>query len=426
MDALLAWVVRNQGRVAFSGLQVWGIFVGIALAIVLIVTVLGKVNAWAWANGNLTVSAIVAFVYGVIYLVFLFPLAGGSIASAIVGRNERVYTNVRARELAPKVASVLATLAAGWTLFPIVILALVPAYYLWGYYMAGMTAGSLAFLVFNRPNRGQLTRLVAIPVLGVILLITAAINLVPAILDGLQIADTVWTRHSADMNLPGLSAIFLPDWISTVLWIVVALIVLAIVIRLLARLLGGVLGAAEGIIKTLITAIATIIVVAIIIGGLGYALYLIGASQTPTPSYATTPPQSKAGVLTTPAPSATKTDGTHQITLPANIEWLATGVKGCISGTASGEANAGEGNPLTNPSGDPNRVMAEWYGHPYLLPNQPEGALIGKDGPNGQPFLLGSSFQGVIISDELYVALNDASGTFRNNEGGYTLNLQVK
>ena len=136
--------------------------------------------------------------------------------------------------------------------------------------------------------------------------------------------------------------------------------------------------------------------------------------------------RSSAPIQTTTTTTEKKSDSNVQISLPANIEWLAIGVRGTICGTASGQANAGEGNPLTNPDGDPNRVMSDWCGHPYLAPGAPEGVLVGKDGPNGKTFIMGSSFSGVKINDELFVAINDASGTFQNNEGGYTLNLQVK
>ena len=398
----------------------YAIFVGIILGLVLVCSFLGKFSAWGVNSGQYWMWSVSIFCFGAMYLAILFPGAVISISSALFGnQDKRINTRASVPEIVPKISSFFATLATGWVLFPVVIMAAIPAQNLGAFWIAAMSAGALAFLIFNRPNRGTFTLWIGCGTSGFFLATAALLNIVPTAL-------VLWNRHVEPVT-GSVSAPMVPSWIGTIFWVVLALVILAVVIRLMARLLGGVLGAAEGIIKTLITAVAVVLVVAIIIGGIGYALYAVGASATP--SYATAsacPSQEKANVLPTPAPTEKKSDSNVQISLPANIEWLAIGVRGTICGTASGQANAGEGNPLTNPDGDPNRVMSDWCGHPYLAPGAPEGVLVGKDGPNGKTFIMGSSFSGVKINDELFVAINDASGTFQNNEGGYTLNLQVK
>lgn len=404
----------------------YAILIAASLGLVLFCSLLGKISAWGVNSGQYWMWSVSIFVFGAIYLMLIYPGAVISISSALFGnQDKRINTRAPVPEIAPKVSSFFATLATGWVLFPVVIMAAIPAQNLGAFWIAAMSAGALAFLIFNRPNRGTFTLWIGCGISGVFLVIAALLNIIPT-------AIKIWGRHVAPevSNISGVSTPIVPGWLITILWVVLALVVLAVVIRLMTKLLGGVLGAAEGIIKTLITAIATIIVVAIIIGGLGYALYAIGVSQA-NPSYAAPiPTPTCSPTFSEPIISEQvqkNSDDSYSVTVPSSrYGWTQVQLP---AGTYNVQAT---GQYQWDPQADPDRINpagASWtpesVSNPqeFLIPSAPICGLIGK--ACDKVTYLGESSQIQVGDQGLQLGINERwdSSAFADNSGDINVTL---
>jgi len=397
--------------------------IGASLLLIIVISMLGKIDAFAWDNGYYFILTITTFIYGAFYFMFLYPLATASILAAVFGERERVMTNARVPELAPKVASVIATIPAGYVLTIITVLAVVPAYVLFAYYISAMSVGALAFLVFNRVNRGQITRLVAIPVLAGIFIGSLIPNILPVV-------RILWNRHVEPVT-GSVSAPMVPSWIGTIFWVVLALVILAVVIRLMARLLGGVLGAASGVLNTLIKAIAAIAIVAIIVGGLGYAFYSIGSSSASA--------QTTSLSIPTVGDVTQVTPGKWEIKVPANQDWFPTGIhvqKGqTVSLQATGTISVLNQEDNPNPPAGFSRSQTPdgalngggWPGVSqdiFPVSVAPQFSLVGRI-DSGEPFFVGSS-KTITFSQTGSLSLGVNDNDISSNEGFWTVIITVK
>jgi len=163
-----------------------------------------------------------------------------------------------------------------------------------------------------------------------------------------------------------------------------------------------------------------------IVGGLLFLGLAIYGANLLLEGRASTPIRSTNSLSTPASPKVEGSGSSKTVVLSANYKgWMATGLRGTVSGTSSGEAAAGPDSPKTGPDGLAGSSLREWQGMPALAPGFPEGSLVGKDGPNGQPFLLGSSFN-IEVSDELLVAFQDVQGGEGNNLGEYTINAEAR
>ena len=114
--------------------------------------------------------------------------------------------------------------------------------------------------------------------------------------------------------------------------------------------------------------------------------------------------------------------------LPADAEWVDSGfdvVAGqSVTITAYGYALTG---PLKDfpdaHSGPDGQITACWEvvaGHPCALDSVPYGALVGKIGASGVPFLIGSSNSFTpSTSGDLYLAVNDNLFDYGDNAGNF-------
>lgn len=76
-------------------------------------------------------------------------------------------------------------------------------------------------------------------------------------------------------------------------------------------------------------------------------------------------------------------------------------------------------NTTTDANGYPNTS-----GQPTLLPSANRGALIGRVGPNGAPFLIGATYEGAVREDGvLFLSMNDGAGQFTDNTGRLAVNI---
>jgi len=66
------------------------------------------------------------------------------------------------------------------------------------------------------------------------------------------------------------------------------------------------------------------------------------------------------------------------------------------------------------------------YANDLTAPSAPLGALIGKVGQNGQPFLLGANLDTYLMaSGELFIGYNDIPGWgYSDNYGSYTVTVR--
>lgn len=300
-----------------------------------------------------------------------------------------------------------------WASFTAVYLLAIPAPVKWLYAVTMIAGGGWGWSTYAGPRLPKIARVLLWYIMGGIAALNAAVQ-VFVYLGGKAGATT------SGIGIALSSTPSAPSWLGTAVMVALAIIVGLVVLRVLLGLLKTVVPEVGSLIKTVIWAVVAIIIALLFFGAIRGI-----ATARPTSGYsAPASAQDSAGVLSTPEAQVAKTEpNSWKVILPANREWLPTGIKGKISGTASGQANAGAGNPQATPAGASERVMSAWNGHPYLMPNVPEGTLLGRDGPNGSPFILGSSFLGVNVSDQLFVAFNDAAGTFGNNEGAYTLTI---
>jgi hypothetical protein len=113
------------------------------------------------------------------------------------------------------------------------------------------------------------------------------------------------------------------------------------------------------------------------------------------------------------------------VTVPADQPWTDTGVDfepaERISIKATGSVQYIRGGSFVGPEGDsrrdPHRVN--------ILPAAPHAALIGKVGPGGRPFSVGSSLSTTVgEKGRLFLGLNDAE--VDNNSGMLTVSIEVR
>lgn len=121
------------------------------------------------------------------------------------------------------------------------------------------------------------------------------------------------------------------------------------------------------------------------------------------------------------------------VRVPAEVEWVSTGIWVEAGQTA---AIAVEGLAITAPlsrfpgakSGPDGQVWNLGCGQyegapsPCALDDAPYGALIGRIGPSGDPFLIGdaASFTAP-ASGYLYLTVNDNLGSYSDNLSGFTV-----
>ncbi len=130
------------------------------------------------------------------------------------------------------------------------------------------------------------------------------------------------------------------------------------------------------------------------------------------------------GALTPPRPPMPVARSTH-FRLPADAGWADSGMV-VEAGIplyigATGEA-------LTAPLQLYRNAHSGPAGQPFIcsescsMDNAPFGALIGRIGQDGEPFLIGSKYE--LVSEQggvLYVAVNDGEGTYDDNAGGFLI-----
>ena len=124
--------------------------------------------------------------------------------------------------------------------------------------------------------------------------------------------------------------------------------------------------------------------------------------QAVTPAVA--PTQAVVAAAQGWAPSGVSLQRGGRLTLTAEGRWS---VGGALAATvASNVAFAG-------PDGIAGRTSPR-----ALLPSANVGALIGKIGENGAPFVIGSKYDGAVAADgPLLLAINDDAGAFADNQG---------
>lgn len=144
-----------------------------------------------------------------------------------------------------------------------------------------------------------------------------------------------------------------------------------------------------------------------------------------------------AGALWLAAPHAfAQNQPTTIVTLPASAGWTDTGVQvrrgGQLQITAGGgrwaaapprpsAATAAVATPQATADGYPNTAGRT---RGVILPGANYGALIGRIGPNGPPFLIGSRHQSIASMDgPLLVAMNDVPNQFADNVGQMTIRI---
>lgn len=114
-------------------------------------------------------------------------------------------------------------------------------------------------------------------------------------------------------------------------------------------------------------------------------------------------------------------DGSVTIFLPANVSWYDTGVDldGPFTIQAKGDINFGM--PRTNGPAGYQGMIATWGESPLL--GAPNGALIGKIGQDGQPFLIGAYLEGE-KSGRLFLTINDGSRDLGDNRGSFKVTVK--
>lgn len=115
--------------------------------------------------------------------------------------------------------------------------------------------------------------------------------------------------------------------------------------------------------------------------------------------------------------------------LPADAGWVDSGVAVLVDQpltiTAYGQAitapiNVFSAGTVSGPDGQLS-ICPNYVGAPACaMDNAPYGALVGKIGVNGTPFLIGSRLTFIPgSSDELYLAVNDLLPYYADNYGNY-------
>lgn len=370
-------------------LAVWGGLVVGSLILVAIATTLGINSRAAIESGAYWRWTVSIFLYGVIYLVFLWPGAIASIVAAVLGKESRIPTEGTVEKLWPKVASFMATLATGWTLAPISFLAVIPAFVIGGYYAGAMAAGVLSFLIFNRKNRGDFTLWIGCAGSALILIISVLLNVVP-------MARILYSRHVGPMPV-------LPGWSTTLFMIAIVAIVIISVLWVARKSLG------DSAVKTIITAIVVIVLAAGAFGLLsrGFnALADYGRNDQTTVSNSSDP----------------YLDATNE----GGITMGQIGQDGKFRFKVGGSVNFGT-SESNGPMGSSWHTGAK-YGDQTRRPDLPTGCIllqVGQGRTTGLAELTQTSNGLYEISgipgENVTALLNESAGNYANNTGGFNI-----
>lgn len=142
------------------------------------------------------------------------------------------------------------------------------------------------------------------------------------------------------------------------------------------------------------------------------------ASQVQEPQIASQPKQSpitttavlSANALWAPAGVDLRTG--DQLQIIAQGRWAAINPRQLATNAVS----------FTGPDGYPQTAGIKGL----LLESANRGALIGRIGENGTPFLIGASFQGAAQNNgALFVAMNEVPGQFEDNTGRVSISISV-
>lgn len=134
------------------------------------------------------------------------------------------------------------------------------------------------------------------------------------------------------------------------------------------------------------------------------------------------------GISSSPVSAATE-----PVRVPANVEWVSTGIHveqgQVINLVTHGLAITGPLNIYkASKSGPDGQVWNLGCGQyegappPCALDDAPYGALVGRVGPYGEPFLIGGSSSFTAPANgNLYLAVNDNLGFYADNLSGFTV-----
>jgi hypothetical protein len=127
------------------------------------------------------------------------------------------------------------------------------------------------------------------------------------------------------------------------------------------------------------------------------------------------PPSTSVATTAVPQSGAT-------VTVPANQQWTVTPFTvqqgETIRVTATGQIRVRNGSTTVAPAG---QVFAREPGSP--MPSVPVGSLLGRIGPAGQPFAIGSQTTiRMPAGGQLFLGVNDSQ--LQGNSGAYTVTLQ--
>ncbi len=136
---------------------------------------------------------------------------------------------------------------------------------------------------------------------------------------------------------------------------------------------------------------------------------------------------------TTTTATTAAADQPIQAVAPANQEWTLT--RAVVQNGARLQISAGDGSWSTSGQAAVNRLQnlltnADGYAgrtDPHArVPDANLGALIGKIGENGTPFLVGSKYDATANADgPLFLAINDLPGGYANNTGRMPASITV-
>jgi|CXWL01.1.fsa_nt_gi hypothetical protein len=121
--------------------------------------------------------------------------------------------------------------------------------------------------------------------------------------------------------------------------------------------------------------------------------------------------------------SATSTPGSagkKSVTVPATAEWFDTGID--VTGKVRINFLSGHWrNSPTSGYGDGEGRGPFAQQAKLLVPSAPLGSLVAKVA--GKTFKVGNSFDGVLGSGRLYLAINDIPETYNDNDGALTVSI---
>jgi hypothetical protein len=170
--------------------------------------------------------------------------------------------------------------------------------------------------------------------------------------------------------------------------------------------------------------------------GLAIALTVLATSSTALALRATDPRAIERAAIQEPqlAPSPVESPVVStSAVLAANAPWAPAGVEvragDQLQISADGRwaaINPRQFAANVSPSVGPDGYAQTAGTKGLLLESANRGALVGRIGENGAPFLIGASFQGVANADgALFVAMNEFPGQFEDNVGRLAINISV-